>query len=233
VIDVDEVAANLTDKTRLIVLTNLHNPSSILTDEATLRSIGEIAERVGARVLVDEVYLEAIFENVPQSAIHLGPQFIGTSSLTKGYGLSGLRCGWILAETELAERMRLLHDVFGSIGPQPAERLSVVALRKLPKFIARARNILDSNRAVLNDFFDSREELDGLRSETGTTSFPRLLKGRVDELWNLLYEKYDTSFVPGRFFESPQHLRIGMCCPPELFKAGVERLGSALDELSA
>jgi len=233
VIDVDDVAANVTAKTRLIVLTNLHNPSSTLTNEATLRGIGEIGERVGARVLVDEVYLEAIFENAPRSAVHLGPQFIGTSSLTKGYGLSGLRCGWILAEPELAEQMRLLHDVFGSIGPQPAERLSVVALRKLPKFIARAKNILDSNRAVLNDFLDSREELGGSGSEVGTTSFPTLLKGRVEDLWDVLYEKYDTSFVPGRFFESPQHLRLGMCCQPELFKLGIERFGSALDELSA
>jgi len=92
---------------------------------------------------------------------------------------------------------------------------------------------LDSNRAALNDFLDSREELDGPRSEIGTTSFPRLLKGRVEDLWSLLYEKHDTSFVPGRFFESPQHLRIGMCCQPELFKAGVERLGNAFDDLSA
>ena len=233
VIDINDVAANATDKTRLIVITNLHNPSSTVTDEATLRSIGELAERVGARVLVDEVYLEAMFENAPRSAVHLGPQFIGTSSLTKGYGLSGLRCGWILAEPQFAERMRLLHDVFGSIGPQPAERLSVVALRKLPKFIARAKNILDANRAVLNDFLSSREELGGSRSQFGTTSFPKLLKGRVEDLWNVLYEKYDTTFVPGRFFESPHHLRIGMCCQPELFKVGVERLGAALDELSA
>jgi len=232
-IDADDVAANITNKTRLIVLTNLHNPSSALTGEQTLRRIGEIAEGVGARVLVDEVYLDAIFENAPRSAVHLGPQFIGTSSLTKGYGLSGLRCGWILAEPGLAKRMRLLHDVFGSIGPQPTERLSVVALRKLPKFIARAKNILDSNRVMLNDFLDAREELDGSRSELGTTSFPRLLKGRVENLWDLLYEKYDTSFVPGRFFESPQHLRLGMCCEPALFKIGVERLASALDELSA
>jgi aspartate/methionine/tyrosine aminotransferase len=230
-IDVDDVAANVTDKTRLIVLTNLHNPSSTLTDEATLPSIGEIAETVGARVLVDEVYLEAMFEEAPRSSVHLGPQFIGTTSLTKGYGLSGLRCGWILAEPGLAERMRLLHDVFGSIGPQPAERLSVVALRKLPKFVERAKNILDSNRVMLNDFLDSREELDGSHSQLGTTSFPKLLKGRVEDLWDLLYNKYDTSFVPGRFFESPQHLRLGMCCQPELFKAGVERLGAALDEL--
>ena len=230
-IDVDEVAASVTDKTRLIVLTNLHNPSSTLIDEEILRRIGEIAAHVGARVLVDEVYLEAMFENAPRSAVHLGPQFIGTTSLTKGYGLSGLRCGWLLAEPELAERMRLLHDVFGSIGPQPAERLSVMALTKLPKFVARAKSILGSNRSVLNDFLDSREELSGPNSKHGTTSFPQLMKGRVEDLWNLLYAKYDTSFVPGRFFESPEHLRSGMCCDPTHFSEGVRRLGAALDEL--
>ena len=58
-----------------------------------------------------------------------------------------------------------------------------------------------------------------------------LLKGRVDELWSLLNDKYDTAFVPGRFFESPQHLRIGMCAQPELFSEGVRRLGLALDEM--
>ena len=232
-VDVDELAKQVTARTRLIVLTNLHNPSSKLVDEATLERIGALASDVGARVLVDEVYLEAMFENAPRSCVHLGPQFISTSSLTKGYGLSGLRCGWILAEPELAQQMRLLHDIFGAVGPQPSERLSVVALAKLPKFIARAKKILESNRAVLNDFFDSREELKVVRTESGTTSFPLLLKGRVDDLWNLLYEKYDTSFVPGRFFESPEHFRVGMCAEPELFKIGVERLGAALDELTA
>jgi aspartate/methionine/tyrosine aminotransferase len=230
-IDTDEVARNVTPRTRLIVLTNLHNPSSTLTDEATLRRIGEIAESVGARVLVDEVYLEAMFEAAPRSSVHLGPQFIATTSLTKGYGLSGLRCGWILAEPELAQRMRLLHDIFGAVGPHPAETLSVLALEKLPKFIARAKSILDSNRSELRDFIDSREELAGVLPEFGTTFFPRLEKGNVDDLWMLLNEKHDTAFVPGRFFEMPQHLRIGMCTAAELFHEGLRRLETALDEL--
>lgn len=232
-IDLEELQWKISSRTRLIVLTNLHNPSSALVDEPTLTRIGEIAQSVGARVLVDEVYLEAIFDDAPRSSIHLGSQFIATSSLTKGYGLSGLRCGWILAEPELAQRMRLLHDIFGAVAPHPAERLSLVALQNLPKFIARAKRIVEHNRAVLNDFLDSREELTGTRSKVGTTSFPRLEKGNVDTLWTLLNEKYETAFVPGRFFEMPQHLRIGMCAEPELFKTGIERLGSALDELSA
>src|SRR6187399_19125 len=78
----------------------------------------------------------------------------------------------------------------------------------------------------------AREELKAVRTDYGTTSFPKLLKGQVDDFWTALYEKYDTAFVPGRFFESPQHLRIGMCAEPEFFKIGVERLGKALDELA-
>ena len=232
-VDLDDLAAKVTSRTRLIVLTNLHNPSSAIVHEETLRQIGGIADKVGARVLVDEVYLEAMFENAPRSCFHLGPQFISTSSLTKGYGLSGLRCGWILAEPGLAQRMRLLHDVFGSLAPHPAERLSVLALTKLPRFITRARKILENNRAVLNDFLDAREELRVVRTDQGTTCFPLLLKGGVDGLCDLLHEKYDTAVVPGRFFESPRNFRIGMCAEPQLFKVGVERLGQALDELTA
>ena len=230
-IDTDELASLLTPNTRLIVITNLHNPSSTLADENTLRRVGEIAARVGARVLVDEVYLEAMFEHAQPSSVHLGPQFIATSSLTKGYGLSGLRCGWILAELALAQRMRYLHDIFGALAPHPAEKLGVHALRKLPKIIARAKTILNTNRAVLNDFLDSREELKAVRNDEGTTCFPLLRKGRVDDLSDLLQQKYHTAIVPGRFFESPQHFRIGMCAEPELFSEGVRRLDAALDEL--
>lgn len=230
-VDVAEVAKQVTSRTRLIVLTNLHNPSSTMVDEETLRQIGELARDVGTRVLVDEVYLEAMFEAAPRSSVHLGPEFISSSSLTKGYGLSGLRCGWILAEPALAQRMRLLHDIFGALAPHPAERLSVVALSKLPKFVARAKRILEGNRAMLNEFLESREDLKAVRTESGTTSFPRLLKGRVENLCALLTEKYDTAVVPGRFFESPKHFRIGMCAEPELFREGLKKLGAALDEL--
>jgi len=229
-VDLDDLTSQVTSRTRLIVLTNLHNPSSGLIDEDALRRIGEIAQTAGARVLVDEVYLEAMFEAASRSSVHLGPQFIATSSLTKGYGLSGLRCGWILAEPELAQRMRLLHDIFGALAPHPAERLSVLAMSKLPKFIARAKSILETNRAVLNDFYDSREDLKIARTRIGTTSFPQLMRGNVDDLYTLLTEKYDSAIVPGRFFESPQHFRIGMCAEPELFSEGVQRLAKALDE---
>src|SRR5437764_321644 len=127
-IDIDELEKQISSNTRLIALTNLHNPSSALVDESTLRKIGELARNVGARVLVDEVYLEAMFENAPNSALSLGPEFVVTSSLTKGYGLSGLRCGWIFAEPKLAEKIRRLDDIFAASAPHVMERLSVMAI---------------------------------------------------------------------------------------------------------
>ena len=87
-IDLRDLERAVTSRTRLIVLTNLHNPSNAYTDEETLRKIGEIARSAGARVLVDEVYLDAMFEKAPRSSFHLGSEFVVTASLTKAYGLA-------------------------------------------------------------------------------------------------------------------------------------------------
>ena len=144
-----QVRRVITRKTKLIVLTNLHNPSSVLASETALREIGGLARSVGARVLVDEVYLDAVYINTPKPAYHLGPEFVVTSSLTKVYGLSGLRCGWILAEPDLARAMWRLNDLFASIPAHPAELLSVVALENLDTIRDRARKIVEADRALL------------------------------------------------------------------------------------
>ncbi|PYJ81874.1 MAG: aminotransferase [Verrucomicrobia bacterium] len=231
-IDIVELEKQITPGTRVIVLTNLHNPSSELVEEATLRRIGELARDVGARVLVDEVYLEAMFENSPPPAVSLGPEFVVTSSLTKGYGLSGLRCGWIFADAEIAQKIRRLDDIFAASAPNVMERLSVIALNQLPKIAGRAKAMLETNRATLNSFLRERDDIDGVPTRFGTTSFPRLRDGSVEKLSTLLIEKYETAVVPGRFFESPNHIRIGLCCPPENFREGIARLGKVLDELA-
>src|ERR1017187_6374723 len=130
-VDPEVVRRAVTPGTKLIVVTNLHNPSSVLTGEDVLREIGEIARGVGARVLVDEVYLDAVYENTPRTAFHLGAEFVVTSSLTKVYGVSGLRCGWILAEAELARAMWRMNDVFAATPVHPGELLSVAVFGQL------------------------------------------------------------------------------------------------------
>jgi aspartate/methionine/tyrosine aminotransferase len=228
-IDPEEVERLVTTRTRLIALCNLHNPSSAITSEETLRDIGEIARRVGAHVLVDEVYLEALFETAPRSAVHLGEQFVVTSSLTKAYGLSGLRCGWILAEPGLAKRMWRLNDLFAATAVHAAELLSVIALTNLDRVAQRAKGILARNHAALNSFLDSRDDLETVRPGLGTTIFPRLKHGSADQFAYLLQREYATSIVPGSFFEMPQHFRIGLGGDPEMSAEGLQRLSAALD----
>jgi aspartate/methionine/tyrosine aminotransferase len=231
-IDPAEVERNLTSRTRLIILTNLHNPSGAYADPATIRAVGEIAKAHGARVLVDEVYLEALYGHRPQPAFHFGDQFLVTSSLTKGFGLSGVRCGWALAAPELAERMWYINDLYASTPAHPAELLSVIALDHLEQIAARSHALLETNRNSLNAFLDSRRDLDFLRPEQGTIVFPRLRSGDIDAFVQLLRDNYETSVVPGRFFDMPQHFRIGIGGDPDMTREGLRRLGLALDDFA-
>jgi aspartate/methionine/tyrosine aminotransferase len=231
-LDPREVERALTPRTRLVVITNLHNPSSAFTPPEDLRAVGDAARSVGGRVLVDEVYLEAhaVRGRPFGSAAHLGPEFVVTSSLTKAYGLSGLRCGWAVADPDLARRMWRLNDLFGVIPAHPAERLSVLALDRLARPAARARAILEPNTEGVNAFLAARPELECAGVDGGMIAFPRLVRGDVEELCRLLRERYETTVVPGRYFGAPGHLRLALGCLPETLEGGLERLARALDE---
>jgi aspartate/methionine/tyrosine aminotransferase len=231
-VDPREVERAITPRTRIIAITNLHNPSGARTPQSTLRMVGEIAKSLGAHVLVDEVYLECCFDSPWTSAFHLGSNFVATSSLTKAYGLSGLRCGWVLAAPALAQRMWRLHDLFGVNAAHPAEILSVMALDRLEEIGERAKKILDTNRAKVKAFLDSRRDLVTIWPEVGTVVFPQLTTGHADAFCQLLREKYETSVVPGRFFDAPEHFRIGMGVDPQRMDEPLKRLAAALDEFA-
>jgi aspartate/methionine/tyrosine aminotransferase len=228
-LDPNEIRKIIKPKTKLLVLTNLHNPSSVLTPNEVLREVGDIARSVGARVLVDEVYLDAVYDNTPGSSFHLGDNFIVTSSLTKVYGLSGLRCGWILAQPDLARAMYQLNDLFAATPVYPTELLSVIAFQHLDKIRDRARTIVEADRALLTTFLDANESsITTVRSLHGTTTFPKLLRGNVNLFLAKLRVEYETTVVPGRFFEMADHFRIGMGVNTEMFAEGLRRLTSAL-----
>jgi aspartate/methionine/tyrosine aminotransferase len=227
-IDPDEVRRCVTPKTRLIVITNLHNPTSVLTPEPFLREIGDIASSIGALVLVDEVYLDAVYENTPRTSFHLGPEFVVTSSLTKVYGVSGLRCGWILAQPDLARKMCRLNDLYSATPVHPGELLSVAAFRNLNLLRERARRVVEADRKVLRDFLKQQSRLRAVETNWGTTSFPRLINGKTDAFLERLRTEFDTSAVPGRFFEMPDYFRIGMGVNTEMFAEGLNRISRAL-----
>ena len=115
-----------------------------------------------------------------------------TSSLTKVYGLSGLRCGWVLAEPELARSMYALKNVFGSIGVHPGELLSVAAFQNLAAIRDRARRVVEADRAVLAEFLDANAGVSALRTPWGTTSFLRLQSGDTEAFLERLRTQYET-----------------------------------------
>lgn len=228
-LDPGRVKAALTPKTRLIVVTTPHNPSGVIADADALREIGRIAETNDAHVLVDEVYLDSAGRDI-RPAVHFGDRFIVTSSLTKSYGLAGLRSGWILSSPEIAERIRRARDVVDGSGSIITERLSVVAFTHLDTLLARARAILTRNGPVVERFLESRNELDYVAPDGGTVVFPRLRDVPDTQTFaERLLKERQTAVVPGHFFQAPSHIRMGFSGETAALEAGLQQVAAALD----
>jgi aspartate/methionine/tyrosine aminotransferase len=228
-IDVDELKGLLTPRTRLVVLTSPHNPSGVVVEPAILEQIAEATAAVEAFVLLDEVYRDILFEDAPPSAMHLGPHFIATSSLTKSYGLSGLRCGWILCQPELAEKMRRMNDLFGVVGSMPSDGLAAAAFRQLETLRTRARSLIEPNTALVHQFLkDHEDHLECVVPPRSMVVFPRLKSGADSQSLHDLLRQSETSIVPGRFFEEPNHFRLGFAVRTEDVEIGLTNLSNAL-----
>lgn len=229
-LDPDVVAAALTTRTRVVVLANLHNPSSQFTPAQVLARVGEAASRVGARVLVDEVYLDTVFDDPPGSCVHLGPAFVATGSLTKTYGLSALRCGWILADAEFCRRVWRMNDLYGNVQPPTMDAMGAAAFDRLPALRNRSRALLEANRRLFTAWSGSRADLSVTLPPWGTTVCVKPLRIDAERLCGILRTVHQVSVVPGRFFEQPDYLRVSLCTEPVTLQEGLDRLSRALDD---
>jgi aspartate/methionine/tyrosine aminotransferase len=228
-LDPVRMADAITPRTRLVVLTNLHNPTGARASTQDIAAIAASAARVGAMVLVDEVYLElAATLAYSPTAFTANGNIVVTSSLTKAYGLSGLRCGWVLAPADLALRMWRLNDLFGASGFHPGEQLNLLAMDHLDVLRGRTLAILEENRAAYRAILEGHPALDQVIPGQGTTVFPRLLHEDGDALFRRLKADYDTAIVPGRFFGAPAHIRVGLCAEPVQTREALERLAKAI-----
>ena len=179
-------------------------------------------------MLVDEVYLDAVYEITPRTSFHLGQEFVVTSSLTKVYGVSGLRCGWILAQPEVARAMWRMNDLFAATPVHPGELLSVAAFERLDSVRERSRRIVEADRKALGTFLERTNGVSAVRTEWGTTAFLRLARGETDAFLARLRAERETSAVPGRFFGMPECFRLGMGVDHEMFAEGLRRIEAAL-----
>jgi aspartate/methionine/tyrosine aminotransferase len=229
-LDPDRVAAALTPRTRLVILSHLHNPTGARAGQAELRALGELAEARGFHVLVDEVYLEWLYDDGIPSAARLSPRFIVTSSLTKAYGLDVLRAGWIIAPEDVADRIRRLQDLFSGHIAQPTQRLAAKAFDRAAVLLAPLRAQLERNRDLADRFIVAHERLWWVKPPAGTVGFVRLEGGGVDELAERLEARYETAVAPGRFFGMPDWFRIGFGMETAALEEGLSRIAAALEE---
>ena len=133
--------------------------------------------RVGAYLLVDEVYVECLFGKRTDSAVHAGPNVIAANSLTKAYGLDGLRAGWLLGPPELMQRAWRMQDLLANNGVAPGEQLALAAFRRLPAIRAHAHQTLDPNLQRVRDFFARERRLRAFVPAGGNVVFPQLPPG--------------------------------------------------------
>jgi aspartate/methionine/tyrosine aminotransferase len=227
-IDPGRVQAAVTPRTRAIVVTTPHNPTGVTIPDETLTALGHIAARAGAILLVDEVYRDVAGACGAPPAARLGEAIVTTNSLTKSYGLAGLRCGWTIASAALTQRIRRARDVVDGTGAFPPDRLGRLAFEHLETLHARGRAIVGTNLSRARDFLGRRREL-ACTIGDGPLLFPRLSgSATADAFAARLFEQYETAVVPGRFFEMPAHFRIALGGDPRMFEEGLRAVEAAL-----
>jgi aspartate/methionine/tyrosine aminotransferase len=229
--DPAELESLLSDDVRMVVLSNLHNPSMALMPSETMQRIVDASAKVGALVLVDEVYMDHLAPGSEYSAFHLGDNVIATSSLTKVYGLSALRAGWAAAPQHVAARMLDLIDIVDPELPTVTQNLAVRALENLPRLRLAARRLHEQNWPIIRDWADSRDDIEYFKPPGGITLWLRV-KG-ISETGNLATvcrNDYGVLVAPGEYFHSPGWLRIGYRVEPVNLREGLNRLGRAIDD---
>lgn len=230
--DPAQVRAALERGARVVLLSNLHNPSAAKIEPALLAEIAEMATRHDAWLWVDEVYLTGVFDGPFESAARLPGNVVVTASLTKTFGLGQLRAGWAIAPPALVERMREIDDYVGAPSSYVSDLFFLQALARLEQLHERAARRRAENHPLVTSFARSR----GLTLHPSAGGFIAWLKlppgVDSDSLVTHLREKHDTLVLPGSLFGASDHVRIGFGEESDIVAEGLRRLGLALDELT-
>jgi aspartate/methionine/tyrosine aminotransferase len=231
-VDLADLAARLTPETRLVVLTNLHNPSGAWMSPDEIAAVAATCAGAGAVLVVDEVYADFVRETRAPPAASLGPNIISTASLTKVFGLFALKFGWLAASPELIARIR--HSApEGDMGVSKlAHAVAAHVLESPARFEAHWQGVLAANRPVVEAPLRALLEAGLLEGEVpafGCMCFPKVV-GAADTrtLGRTLLRDFDLLVAPGEYFGLPGHIRIGFGADTEALARGMARLADGL-----
>jgi aspartate/methionine/tyrosine aminotransferase len=227
-IDTDALQSLMSHRTKLIVLTNLHNPTGAYLTKESLMNILTVARKAndGVKIMVDEVYHRFVDQGVKPAA-NLDEAFISINSLSKVYGLFMLRCGWITACSDFIEKVRNVFVLLENIGSPVNEAIANTVVEHLDEYAVHSHSILFQNRKVLKEIIQPLLDDGILKGElpaNGCIYFPELAGvNNVDGFIRKLMKKQHVYVAPGRFFGSSQHIRIGFGGNSANLKIGLER----------
>lgn len=232
-IDVDAVLAAIRPDTRLIILSNLHNPSGHAVPHANLQALAAGAAKRGVLVVVDEVYGDYADKVArPSAAAAIAPNMVSVSSLTKIYGLYTVRCGWIVAAPDIVDIVRAYSERFEFGISNLGHAAAALVMENAPKFDAYTSDILSATRPVFAERIEAwrRDGLvEGALPAFGCIAFPALSGIRDTAAFaEWLCDRSGVLVAPGEYFGAPGHIRIGFAQPMEGLIEGLDGLEEGL-----
>lgn len=230
---VADIRAGLAAGARLVMVTDLHNPSGTAVRPDEWAALEGAAREFDARILVDEAFRD--FLPPPfGTAYREGGPFVCTSSLTKVYGLGDLRIGWIIGPPDLLETAREVNEFVVVNLPVVSMEIALSAWDGLPARAERARELAHVNGRIVAQWIRRRGDLRWTPPDAGITSFVDVpaLEGRDDVAWcEEVMETAGVGLVPGSMFGLPGSVRLSFGIPTEILREGLARLEPALDAI--
>lgn len=218
--DLDLARSRVSTRTRLISVTNPHNPTGVLKPETAMRELLAIAAECGARLLVDETYRDVSAVAKPPLAAALDPRALSVSSMSKAYGLPGIRIGWIVTrDAALMDDLLAAKEQIVICNSAVDETIALQFLAARDVFLPRIRARVDANEKTLRDWMRNQRWLEWVAPQAAVVAFPRFrpeVRVDTDVFYSLLLQEYRTIVGPGHWFEmDDRYLRIGFGYPDE------------------
>ena len=229
----DAVADAVREDTAVVVVNNPNNPTGRYHDEDAMRAIYDVAVENGAYLLCDEVY-RLLAEDPQPPVASYGRHGISTTSLTKAYGLAGLRFGWIAGPEAVVERAWQWKD-YTTISPSLfGQHVAKQALgRREDRILSENRELASEHRDRVADWVDEHD-LDWL-DPVGVNAFVTVPEGFDDAeaFCRTVVEEASVVLAPGNLFGFPDRFRIGFGLPTEELEDGLDRVSRVIEDHAA
>jgi aspartate/methionine/tyrosine aminotransferase len=235
-LDLGKIEEAIRPGTKYVSVTYPHNPTGVMISPDELRALIDLVERKGIRLLFDETYREMTSGPMLPLAAGLSDRVISVSSLSKTYGIPGIRIGWLVTrDSALMETFLAAREQIGISGSMVDEYIAYVALSRREDWLAFNNARIASAFAIVKDWIASEPLVEWVEPSGGCVCFPRIVpsaKVDVAGFHERLYRKHDTYVGRGRWFEQDdRHFRIGYAWPNEdELRKGLAAISAAIRE---